>query len=320
MRRPFTRKIAVLSLLAAVSAHAEPNAEEARRAKVAVKVGDRSVTVGEIEDRLAGVPPWQAAMFGNDKDAIVRAFVDQVVVRDLLLVTGAEQRGLSKQLPTEHLLKRALSTATLRAVRKDIPTAAAIPEEDVRKYYEENRGSFDSPERLNLWRILVKTKEEAETVLAAAKREPTIAKYNELAREHSIDKATNMRGGNLGFLGPDGVSNEAGVKVDPALVKAAQSVQDGAFVPAPVPEGENYAVVWRRATVPATRRTVEEASAQIRTTLYRQRTEAAEKKLIDELRKKHVTKLDEAPLAIIEFAALDAGISLPRSIPTPPPR
>jgi peptidyl-prolyl cis-trans isomerase C len=189
----------------------------------------------------------------------------------------------------------------------------------VRRYYDENRAHFDSPERINVWRILLASRAEAEKILAEAKREPTIAKYNELAREHSIDKATNMRGGNLGFLGPDGVSNEAGVKVDPALVKAASGVADGAFVPEPVAEGGNYAVVWRRATVPATRRTVDDASAQIKTTLYRQRTEAAEKKTIDDLRAANVKHVDEAPLAIIEFAAIDAGFNIPRSIPKPAP-
>ena len=315
----FTRKIIVLAVLAAGAARAEPTAEDVRRAKVVARVGERTVTVGELEDRLAGVPPWQASSFGSTKEEIARAFLEQVVIRDLLLVAAAEKRGIAKTLPYSHQLRRALSTATLRAARKEIPTASAIPIEDVRAYYEQNRSHFDSPARVNLWRILVPTRERADAVLDAAKREPTIAKYNELAREHSIDKATNMRGGNLGFLDPDGVSNEAGVKVDPALVKAASAVEDGAFVPTPVPEGSGFAVVWRRGSVPAARRSVEEASAQIRTALYRTRTEAAEKKLIDDLRAAHLKQLDEAPLAIIEFAAIDAGLNLPRSVPKAPP-
>ena len=113
---------------------------------------------------------------------------------------------------------------------------------------------------MNLWRILCKTRDEAETVLAAAKRDLTIPKYNELAREHSIDKATNLRGGNLGFVCPDGTSNEAGLKVDPALVKAAVAVKDGELVAqSRSPEASGFAVVWRRSTVPATQRTVEDA-------------------------------------------------------------
>ena len=72
-------------------------------------------------------------------------------------------------------------------------------------------------------------------------------------------------------MSADGVSNEAGVRVDPTLVKAAGAVKDGELVPHPVPEGASFAVVWRRGTVPASKRTVEESSAQIRAALFRDR-------------------------------------------------
>jgi peptidyl-prolyl cis-trans isomerase C len=299
--------------------HAEPDGAApgdltaARRGRTVLTVGSRKVTVGELEDHLAGIPPYQKEMFGTSRDAIARAYVDQVLTRDLVLAAGAEQRGLHQQLPTSQLLSRALSSATLRKTRSTYPSAAAIPMEDVTKYYEDNRSRFDSPERINLWRILCKTREEATTVLDAARRDSSIAKYNDLAREHSIDKATNMRGGNLGFVGPDGASNEAGVKVDPALVKAAQSVKDGELVPQPVAEGTAFAVVWRRGTVPPNRRSVDEASAQIRAALFRERTELAEKKLIDELRAKHVKEVNVGLLGLIELRPFDAGLGLPRT-------
>lgn len=303
-------------------AHAQTDAaaDAERRAKVAVRVGETAVTVGELEDRLAAIPPFQLRTFGESREAIVNKYIDDVVVRELLLGAGAEQRGLAKELPWEHQLQRARSSATLRALRKDTPSPNAIPLEDVKRFYEENRSRFDSPERVNLWRILCKTREEAETVLATAKREPTIAKYNDLAREHSIDKATNFRGGNLGFLAADGTSNEAGLKVDPALVQAASAVKDGEFVPQPVPEAGAFAVVWRRATVPANKRTLEESTAQIRTTLYRERTEAAEKKLMTDLRARNVKEVNYDLLKIIELGATDAGLTIPRSIPKSPMR
>lgn len=293
--------------------------EVARRAKIAVKVGTRAVTVGELEDRLAEIPPFQLATFGVSRDEIIKAYVDQVIVRDLVLGAGAEQRKLDESLPTKHQLQRARSTATLRALRAgDLKSPASIPLEDVKKYYDENRSRFDSPERVNLWRILCKTHDEAETVLAAAQKELTIPKWTALAKEHSLDKATNFRGGNLGFIAPDGTSNEAGVKVEPSLVKAAASTKDGELVTQPVPEGTGFAVVWRRTTVPATKRTLEEATAQIRATLYRERTEAQEKKLIADLRAQHVRDVNADLLKIVELPPLDAGLGPARSFPKLP--
>jgi peptidyl-prolyl cis-trans isomerase C len=306
--------VALLAITTRPSAAPEAD-ETARRSRIAIKVGGRTASVGEVEDRLAEIPSFQLTTYGGARNEIVKAFVDQVVVRELVLGAGAEERKLDMALPTKHQLLRAKSTATLRAVRSPFKSPSAIPLEDVTRYYDENRSRFDSPERVNLWRILCKTREEADTVLAAAKRELTIPKWNDLAREHSMDKATNFRGGNLGFVGPDGTSNEAGLKVDLGLLKGASAVKDGDVVPHAVPEGTAFAVIWRRSTVPATRRSVEDATAQIRTTLFRERTEAAEKKLIDDLRAKHVRDVNVDLLKIIEIPPFDAGISLPRSTP-----
>lgn len=292
-----------------------------RRARVAVRIGELSMTVGEIEDQLAEIPPFQRRLFGATPEAQVKGYVEQVTVRDLLLAEAARQKDLASSLPTAQHLRRARSSATLRALRKQLSSPAAIPDEDVKKFYDENRSRFDSPERIHLWRVLAKTKDEAETVLAAAKKDPTTAKWNELAREHSIDKATNLRGGSLGFVAPDGASNEAGVVVDPALVKAAAAVKDGELVPQPVPEREFFAVVWRRGTVPASKRTLEEATAQIRTTLFRERTESAEKRLVAGLREAHVRDVNLELLGTIELGAMDAGLTAPRVrgvTPAPP--
>lgn len=291
-------------------------ADDGHRAKVALRAGAHSATVGEIEDRIAELPTWQAKQYGVTRDELVKTYIDQVVGRELLLVAGADARKISEKEPTKQILQRTRSTATLRALRRDFKSPEAIPVEDVKKFYDDNRTRFEQPERLNLWRILCKTREEATTVIATAKKDLSIAKYNDLARDHSIDKATSFRGGNLGFVAPDGQSNEAGVKVDVALVKGVANVKDGEVAPDPIAEGPNWAVVWRRTTVAATKRTLDEASAQIRTTLYRERTEANEKKLIDELKKAKVKDYDPEPLKIIEFPAFDAGLNLPRSIPS----
>jgi len=291
--------------------------DAARRTRVVLTVGPRKVTVGELEDQIAAIPVYQLAQFGGSKEAVARAYLDQVLSRDLVLAAGAEQRGLDQQLPTKQVVERALSGITLRRNRIAYASAAAIPMDDVRQYYEQNRSRFDSPERINLWRILCKTKEEALAVIESARKDSSITKYNDLAREHSIDKATNLRGGNLGFVGPDGQSNEAGVKVEPALVKAAQAVKDGELVPQAVVEGASFAVVWRRGTVPANRRSVEESAAQIRAALFRERTETAEKRLIDDLRTQNVKEVNEGLLGVIELRPFDAGVSLARSPGSP---
>ena len=126
-------------------------------------------------------------------------------------------------------------------MRERVGPASAIPAEAIQRFYDENRSRYESPERYHLWRILCQSRDEAEAVLDAARKDGKLAKFQELAREHSIDKATYLRGGNLGFVTADGSSNEPGLKVEPALVQAARAVKDGELVPAPVQEMSGWA-------------------------------------------------------------------------------
>jgi len=315
MRARWALPLIFASLFASRSPRAEMSAEEqARRAKVVATVGSKTVTVGELEDRLATVPRFQLATFGDSPDAIRRKFLNDVIVQDLLLSLGAKEKKLDEDLATKHQLDRALSSATLRAVRRQIGVASAIPMDDVKKYYEENRSRFDAPERYGIWRILCKTKEEAQEVLDKAKKDATPKNFEALARDHSVDKATYLRGGNLGFIAPDGTSNEAGLKVDPAIPKAAAGVKDGEFVAQPIAEGENWAVVWRRGTIAPSKRSVEDAAAQIRDTLWKQRVEAAQKKLEDDLRAAKVRDVNPDLLRGIDISTSDGNI-VPRKRP-----
>jgi peptidyl-prolyl cis-trans isomerase C len=292
---------------------ADDAGDGARRAQVVATAGPaRTITVGELEDRLAALPPFQRATFGADAATARRAFLDQVVLPETLESLGADGEKLGERQPTSYALERVRSQSVLRAIRARLGPESAIAMEDVQKYYDDNRARYDTPERLQIWRILCKTKEEAQTVLEAAKKEPTPKEFGELAREHSIDKASNLRAGNLGFIGPDGASNEPGLRVDVSIVHAAQGVRDGQLAPAPVPEGENYSVVWRKGTLAATRRPVDQVAAQIRDTLWKTRVKDESDKLIATLRAAKVHDLDEALLATLgPTPSGDAGGAAP---------
>jgi peptidyl-prolyl cis-trans isomerase C len=289
-------------------------AEQARRGAIVAHVGPRVITAGELEDRLGAVPRYQLAAFGDTPQAIARKFLNDVLVEEALYAAAAEARHLDKRPPTDNAVARADANATLRAVRSGMGAANEIPMDDVRKYYDKNRSRFDTPERYLVWRILCATREEAAAVIDAAKKNLTVDNFTTLARQHSIDKATSMRSGNLGFLNPDGTSNEAGVAVDPAIARAAASLKDGELAPQPIPEGKGFAVVWHRSTVPANHRTAEDAAAQIRDIVWRERVEGASKGLAAELREHDVKKLNEALLNTIDISSNDGDI-VPRRRP-----
>jgi hypothetical protein len=293
----------------------DAGADGSRRAAVVARVGEegktREITVGELEDGLAAMPPFQRALYGATPDAVRRAFLTDVLVRGALLDLAASAADVVAQPAVEYALDRARSNATVRALRAAAPPPSAIPAADVQAYYDENRARYDAPERIQVWRILCATRAEADTVLAAAVATPTPQRFVELAREHSKDKATNLRGGNLGFLTADGVSNEPGLQVDPAIVRAAQGVHDGEIVRAPVVEGPDFAVVWRRGTIAASQHPIEQVAPQIRDALSKLRVKKAADDLVARLRTAQVRDEHADLLDLVDVAPLPPAAPAP---------
>jgi PPIC-type PPIASE domain len=286
------------------------------RAQVVARVGPRPVTRSELEDRLAGLAAFQRATFGATPRSAAGRFLTDVLVREELLSLGAAAEKLDGRQPAAYRIERARSAATIRALRARLGAASAVPEPDVERYYEKNRSRYDAPERYQIWRILCRSREEAQSVLDAAKRDATPASFAALAREHSLDKGTYLRSGNVGFVTADGASNEPGLRIDAAVVRAAQGVRDGELVASPVTEGDYFSVVWRRGTVAAIHRALADVEAQIRDTIWRERLKEETDKLVSALRATKLRDLDTAPLASIDLPP-EAAEGLARS-PSPP--
>ena len=327
---------ALAGLLATVCVHGDTRADDAGasgapgarvspRAAVVAVVGvapaSRSIAVSDLEDRIASMPRFQRASFGPTADAIRRRVLDDVLVREALLSLAADGSKVAGDPAVSHAIERAQSSATVRAIRSGLGPAADIAMDDVRAYYERNRARYDAPERVRISRILCKTRDEAQEVLAAAQAaalaDATSRNFAQLARDHSQDKATALRSGDLGFLNADGESTEPGLRVDAAIVRAAQGVRDGEFVPAPVAEGDFFSVVWRRGTLAAQKRAVGDVAPQIRAILWQARVKEETDKLVASLRTAKVRDLHEELLDALDLAATPASASAPASAATP---
>ncbi len=290
-------------LASARSPHAAVDAaEQARRDAVVARAGTRTATVGQLENLLAVIPRYQLLdSFGTTPDAIRHKLLDTVVVPDMLYSDGAEDRKLTDNPDIARRLLTARAEATERAIEKGFGPTSNIPVSDLRAYFDSHKEQFEAPIKIGLWRILCATQDEARLVLAEAQKDGDPKHYGQLAREHSRDKATSERGGDLGLIIADGTSSETGLKVDPALFAAAARVKDGQFVPEPVPEQGMFAVVWRRGTLPERHQTFEQASPQIREQLAKQRFKDAVTKLTADLRAAHVHDLNESAIDGLEI-------------------
>ncbi|UQA62134.1 peptidyl-prolyl cis-trans isomerase [Polyangium aurulentum] len=297
---------ATLALVAATAGISLGNAQAPapEQSPTVAKVGARIITQAEVERRLASMPPFQLRYFGKTTEEIRKKFVEEAIVREALLAEGGEAEHLRDLPEVGERIRGVLRNALLAQIRAEASAQGPVTDEEVRAYYDKHQDKYHAPARIALWRILVASREEALEIIAQVKGDLSPKRWNEIARDKSLDKTNNMRGGNLGFVEPDGKTSDPNVKVDPALVQAAEKVKDSELVPEPVQEGSQWAVVWRRQSMKAVDRPLELEAPSIRQVLMHERTEQRVKDLVAELRKKHLGELHPE---LVELLAINSS-------------
>jgi peptidyl-prolyl cis-trans isomerase C len=278
------------------SAHADDKGE------VVVTVGDSKLSVADIERRLRTVPVWQRGTLGTKPPEIRRHFVEKVLIPELLYAEEAKHRKLESDPAVHDRLRELLRQALENQLRETVASDSSVSADEVKAYYQQNLHRFHTPRRIKLWRILVGDEALAKKIISEVKGAgPEAAKrWTEHARQSSLDKATALRDGNLGFVHPDGQTEAPRVRVEPALFAAADKVKDGEIVAEPVKEGERWAVVWRRGSMEEVHRTLQQEEGAIRQVLKRKKLEDATSQLIDKLKKEQLKGVNEALLDYVE--------------------
>jgi peptidyl-prolyl cis-trans isomerase C len=283
--------------------------------EVVARAGEATLVRSAIETRIQRTPPAQLKGLGNPSESAAKRVVVHWMIPEMLSKLEAERRGLDKSPRAADRVREILRQALEKTVKKQVLTSDPVTPEQLKAYYEANRSRYDLPARIRIWRILVADEGAAKALLEEAKAANRPAKWSDLARDRSLDKATNLRQGDLGFVRPDGTTDVPRVVVDPALFKAAEQVKDGEFVADPVPEGDQFAVIWRRGSIAASKRTLDGETPAIRQVLERQRVDAAMDALKARLRQEHV-KAEAAELLESLPTELFAE-KLPRPRPLP---
>jgi peptidyl-prolyl cis-trans isomerase C len=296
-------------LLVLLACSAASTALAADQGAPLITVGTATMSADAVSRRLAALPPYQLARYGKTPSEQKKNFVEQVLVPEMLYGEEAKQRKLDETPALRDRLREALRDAVDRSVREDVLAKQPVTQADIQQYYDENKARFETPKRIRLWRIQVADEATAKDILSQVKGTDGAKKWGELAREKSLDKATAQRGGELGFVRADGSTDVPRIQVDAAIFTAADKVTDGSLVPQPIHEGERWSVIWRRGSVEATKRTVEDETPSIRQILERRRVDKAKQELLAQLRKDHVT--DEHPELLANIDSQTFG---------PPPR
>lgn len=196
------------------------------RAGAAATVGQQRITTTELGDYVTrGLKDPQAQQqlganrAGFERDVLARLINHDILVeaakRDGVSVTSgqvdarmaqyeqqaggaaqlvqqAAQNGVSKQDLRGFVSDLVLSDALADELTKDVQVPAA----QLQALYQQNAKQYD---RVHAAHILVKTKAQAESILAQVKADPS--RFAALAAKYSTDTSNKDKGGDLGFAG-----------------------------------------------------------------------------------------------------------------------
>ncbi len=267
MRRAFCLALLSISVAAPLLAADSPVA----------RVAERAITAADFERRAPLIAPGQWAAYGGTWPERRRRFLDEVLIAEVLLELEATRAEPSARATRDAALSRAL---VARMAAEMAPASRAA----IAEYYERHRREFETPAAILIWRILVREEKDARDIIGQL-GSPNVADFSRLARERSIDDATHMRAGNIGFVAADGHTEMPELRVARPLFEAASKVRDGELVKEPVAENGKFAVVWRRASRPLRRETLEEATPAIRRRLHEAALASSTRQLIERLRR-----------------------------------
>jgi peptidyl-prolyl cis-trans isomerase C len=294
-RASMARMLAVVFLLGAstvLAAAAPPVAQ----------VGGQTISAEALTRRLSRLPDFQRSALAGTPEQLKRKVLESELIPDLLFAEEAARLKLDAEPNAKRRSRELLREALERQLRQEIAAKSPVTAEEIQAYFELNRSRFETPRRVHIWRILTDDEALAKKIIAESKGVDGIQHWSQFARESSLDKATHLRNGDLGFVHPDGNTDTPTLRVDPALFAAADKLSDGELSPEPTKEGLHFAVLWRRGSMEGVSRTVAQEESSIRQVLERKRLGEAREQLLTTLRNQYVTLNNESLLETFQFS------------------
>ncbi|MFP4481775.1 MAG: peptidylprolyl isomerase [Thermovirgaceae bacterium] len=178
--------------------------------------------------------------------------VDQVVTA-LLLSHAAVEEGLEDDEEVALTLKWNRANALAQAYINKISEKWSLKEEELEKFYEENKEDYVVPDSVHVRHILTETEEEAAEVMEEIVEDE--ASFEAVAEEKSIDPESAEKGGDLGWI-------TKGQTV-PVFDELVFSMEENS-IEGPVESRFGWHVVQVLEKKPGHQQTFEEALSQVR--------------------------------------------------------
>jgi peptidyl-prolyl cis-trans isomerase C len=289
-------------------------------AKPVAKLGDRVITLGEFARALADMPEYERLRYQSieRRKELLRAMIDMQLLSD-----EAKKQGLDKDPIVSEEVRQVLVAWMRGKLLEGLPAPAAIPETELRAYYDAHAAEYREPERRRISHIVVKDEATAKKAYEEAKS-ATPTQWGGIVKKFSDDKPAPTEApetaGDLGFVtAPSDTAATPNPKATSELRTAVFALASVGAVSPPVKDINGWHIVRMTAKNDARDQSFADVERTLRVRVLQEKRAAKEKALIEEMKKTLKVEIDEATLNSIasELALPPAASGSTTAVPIP---
>ncbi len=267
---------------------------------VVATVGDDSIRMGDLEERILALPEYARKSF---EDPSWKMELLRSMVLERLLAGAARRQGVGDSPELRKQIRQYEEQLLAQAVYKtEILDKVTVGPSDIQTYYDAHRDQYKQPRSVKAAHILCGSKEEAE---AARQRVTDGERFEEVAKAISTDAKTNAQGGLLGAVraGTDFVP-QLGRQAD--LANAILALTSGATGD-PVEGPDGWHLFHNLEETPERVPSLEEAKTQVESAVRRMREQDGTQAYLERM------------IAAEKVRLYDQHFPTPKPKPIPPP-
>jgi len=160
--------------------------------KILVTVANKFITLEDFKHKLARLPSYYKGMAEKNK----KNLLEDMIVESLFL-EDAVRKGIDRDKEIKDILNEARKKIIVaKLVKTEVDDKVKVSEDEIKKFYEENKEKFKKPEMWRASHILVASEGEAKNIMNELLAGRS---FEDLAREKSTD-ATAARRGDVGYF------------------------------------------------------------------------------------------------------------------------
>jgi len=253
-------------------------------ASTLVTVNGTAITQQEVDTELMNATQGRFNQVPAEKQAAFRQQVLQQLIGKELIYGDAKKSGIlkSKDYKEEYkkLEERMKKELAIQVWQKKVVEGIKIPDATLKDYYNKNKEEFNEKETVRARHILVKTEDEAKSIVMELKPlsgQKLQAKFEELAKTKSTGPS-GPKGGDLGYF--------AQGQMVPAFNDKVFSMKEGTITMTPVKTQFGYHIIFLQDKKEAAAKSFDEVKSFIEQRLKMEKFKSVMKEKMDALQKK----------------------------------